>query len=531
VWEGESQMTQPNRRIDPEVEAQLGLTESSGSRARRTWMRRGIWVLVALALLGGLVWWRARGRAEREPRYVTAPVERGDLAVTVTATGTLSALDTVEVSSEVSGRVAEVLVDFNDRVSAGQTLAVLNPEQARARSQEAAAQVEAASASLVRARATAEESRKKLGRAQELAKAGLLSKDDLDTAQATARRADADVGSAAAQVTVARASLDDARSALRKATVASPIDGIVLSRTVEPGQTVAASLQAPVLFTLARDLTKMQLEVAVDEADVGKVHEGDPATFTVDAYPGRTFPSRVESLHNIATAAENVVTYTAELAVENGDLALRPGMTATAAIVTEQKRGVLLVPNAALRFTPPDVLAQENGARGGLFIPGVTRGSPFGQRGGQQRQTQGGQEARGGGGAPSGGGSRGAAPGGAERGAPQGGAGGGVVRRGGEGASAPGGAPSAGGVRRRGGAGAPAGAPSSGGAPNAGGGFAGRAGVGSGTRVWVLENDKPEPKWVRTGATDGQLTEVVGDGLRPGQEVIVDVATASGAKG
>src|SRR4029079_16614914 len=163
----------------------------------------------------------------------------------------------VEVSSEVSGRVAQVLVDFNDRVRAGQVLAVLNPEQARARSQEAAAQVNAAAAALVKARASAVESAHKLQRAQALAKEGLLSKDDLDTAQATARRADADVGAASAQVTVAPASLQVASAALRTATVAAPIDGIVLSRTVEPGQTVAASLQAPVLFTLARDLTKM----------------------------------------------------------------------------------------------------------------------------------------------------------------------------------------------------------------------------------------------------------------------------------
>jgi HlyD family secretion protein len=528
-------MTQPNRRIDPEVEAQLGLAQTSGSRARRAWVRRGAWVLVALALLGGLAWWRARGRAERAPKYVTAPVERGDLAVTVTATGTLSALDTVEVSSEVSGRVAEVMVDFNDRVTAGQLLAVLNPEQARARAQEAAAQVEAANAGLARARATADESRRKVGRAQELFKAGLLSKDDLDTAQATARRADADVGAAAAQTTVARASLDDARSALRKSSVVSPIDGIVLSRTVEPGQTVAASLQAPVLFTLARDLTKMKLEVAVDEADVGKVREGNPATFTVDAYPGRTFASRVESLHNVATTAENVVTYTAELSVENSDLALRPGMTATAGIVTEEKHGVLLVPNAALRFTPPDVLAQENGARGGLFIPGVTRGSPFGRRGDQQGArggagAQSGNAARGGASAPSGDAGR--------RGSQSGG--GGSARSSREGAPATGAAPSAqgqGSSRRRGPAGeagAAGSAPSSGGAAGGGAttsGSRGRGGFGAGTRVWVLANGKPEPKWVRTGATDGQVTEVFGDELRPGQEVIVDISTAAAAKG
>src|SRR5262245_10725807 len=192
-------MTQPNRRIDPEMEAQLGLDEASGSRTRRLWMRRGVWALVVVALLAGVAWWRARGRAEAAPKYVTAPVERGDLAVTVTATGTLSALDTVEVSSEVSGRVADVRVDYNTSVKKGQVLAVLNPEQAQARAQEASAQVEAATAALGKARASAEEVKLKLARAEELAKAGLLSKDDLDTAQATERRATADVGSAQAQ--------------------------------------------------------------------------------------------------------------------------------------------------------------------------------------------------------------------------------------------------------------------------------------------------------------------------------------------
>jgi len=266
---------------------------------------------------------------------------------------------------------------------------------------------------------------------------------------------------------------------------------------------------------------------------VGKVREGNPATFTVDAYPGRTFASRVESLHNVATTAENVVTYTAELSVANGDLALRPGMTATAGIVTEEKHGALLVPNAALRFTPPDVLAQENGARGGLFIPGVTRGSPFGRRGGQQGQGQG-QGARGGASAPSGNAGRAGSQGGTAPG------GGSLSRRGSEGGAATGAAPSAqgqGGFRRRGAAGeagAAGSAPASGGAPGGGAsasGSRGRSGSGAGTRVWVLANGKPEPKWVRTGATDGQVTEVFGDELRPGQEVIVDVSTAAAAKG
>jgi HlyD family secretion protein len=538
-------MTQPNRRIDPEMEAQLGLDESSGARARRTWLRRGVWVLVALALLAGLAWWRARGRAERAPRYVTTPVERGDLAVTVTATGTLSALDTVEVSSEVSGRVSEVLVDYNSLVKKGQLLAVLNPEQAQARAQESAAQVEAAGASLRKARASAEEANVKLKRAKELSAAGLISKDDLDTAEATARRAQADVGSAAAQVTVSRASLDDARSALRKTSVVSPIDGIVLSRTVEPGQTVAASLQAPVLFTLARDLTKMKLVVSIDEADVGKVHEGDPARFTVDAFPGRSFHSRVEQLRNIAKTDQNVVTYEAVLSVANDDLSLRPGMTATANIIAEEKTAVLLVPNAALRFTPPDVLAQENGARGGLFIPGVTRGNPFGRRG-QQGQGQG---QRGGPGGPGGGGN--AAPGAQGAGAPgAGGRPGGGPQSGGAGAAQGGfggrqggsggrqggggeqGAGAAGGRRggfgSGGGFGGRGGFNGPGGGPGAGG-FAGGAGEGTPTRVWVLRGTKgeakPEAVWVRSGDTDGRMTELVGGQLKEGDQVIVDVAT------
>jgi HlyD family secretion protein len=550
-------MTQPKPRIDPEIEAQLGLSDdAAGGRARRVWMRRGAWALLVLLVLAGALFWRARGRAQAAPRYVTTAVERGDLAVVVTATGTLSALDTVEVSSEVSGRVAEVLVDFNHRVKKGQVLAVLDPEQAQARAQEAAAQVEAANAGLVRARATADEARRKLDRAQELAGAGLLSKDELDTAQATARRAEADVGSALAQTTVARASLDDARSALRKTTIASPIDGIVLARSVEPGQTVAASLQAPVLFTLARDLTKMKLVVAVDEADVGKVQEGDGATFTVDAYPGRTFLSRVEQLRNIAKAAENVVTYEAVLSVDNQDMALRPGMTATAEIVTEEKQAVLLVPNAALRFTPPDVLAQEAGSRGGLFIPGVTR-NPWQQRGGRgQAQSQGraqgqgqrpGQMQRGapGGSAPAearaGEGFR-RGDGAARPGAASAGDASGYQRRGGDAAASAGGARGGAEPVGRGGAtaggafaGRGAGGPGAGPSARGGGGSFGPGGRGGfgGTRVWVLRAGKPEAVWVSTGATDGQATEVLGGELKAGDEVIVDVASggAGGARG
>ena len=504
----------PEQRIDPEVQERLGL----GASRQRSWRRWALWSAGALVLVALLVAWRGRA-ADRdgEGGWVTAPVERGELAVTVTATGTLSALDTVEVGSEVSGRVLAVHVDYNDQVRAGQVLATLDPEQAQARADEAAAQVAAAIAAQQRAAASAEEARQNLARARQLAESGLVSPQDLDASEATARRAEADVASARAQATVAQASLTATRSSLQKTQILAPIDGIVLARSIEPGQTVAASFQAPVLFTLARDLREMTLHVDVDEADVGKVREGQPATFTVDAYPGRTFPSAVLSLRNVPKTDQNVVTYEAVLGVTNDDLLLRPGMTGTATIATERRPDALLVPNAALRFTPPDVLlAEAGGPRGGLFIPGVTR-SPW------QRQNERQRGAQGGAGAPGAGARAGGAPG-----QP----GGATAAGGGRAPGAPGG-----GMRSGNGPGAAAGGPGrrAGAAP--GGPGAGRAGAarvpggGAAGRVWVLREGKPEPVPVVTGASDGSSTEIVDGALRPGDEVIVDIATGAQARG
>jgi HlyD family secretion protein len=505
-------MDMAEQRIDPEVQERLGL----GAGRRRRWRRWAVWSAAALAVLALLVVWRGRSGNEAANGYVTAPVERGELAVTVTATGTLAALDTVEVGSEVSGRVLEVHVDYNDQVRAGQVLATLDPEQAQARAEEAAAQVAAAAAAQRRAAASAEEARQSFARARRLAESGLVSPQDLDAAEATARRAEADVASARAQATVAQASLAAIRSSLAKTQILAPIDGIVLARSIEPGQTVAASFQAPVLFTLARDLREMTLHVDVDEADVGKVRDGQPATFTVDAYPGRTFPSRVVSLRNIPKTDQNVVTYEAVLEVQNEDLALRPGMTGTATIATEQRADALLVPNAALRFTPPDVLlAEAGGPRGGLFIPGVTR-SPWQRRNEQQRPgaaaspTPGAAGRDGGPTAASGGGAAGAGRG-------DGAAGAGGMRAGnGPGAAAANGRARAG-----------AGTATTRGARGFGGG-----GNGNGSRVWVLREGQPVPVAVVTGATDGSVTEVIAGELRPGEEVVVDIATApSGRRG
>lgn len=366
-----------------DILATLGLDDRG---RRQAWTRQILWTLIVVALIAaaGLLL-RSRQGGETGSSYVTAPAQVGGLVESISATGTLEALDTVEVGSESSGTIREVLVDFNDRVAQGQVLATIDPDQAEARADEASAQLLAARASVTRSQATVDESAQNLRRTRGLKEAGLISEQEYDTAHATARRAQADVASARAQATVAEAALTEARSNLQKTAIRSPIEGIVLSRAVEPGQTVAASFQTPVLFTIARDLTAMALHVQVDEADIGKVREGQTATFTVDAYPDRQFASRVISLRNVATAAQNVVTYEAVLEVDNAELLLRPGMTATASVITDRKADVLLVPNAALRFTPPEVAAAGQDQRSGLFLPGISQRGP---RGGQRRQGQ-----------------------------------------------------------------------------------------------------------------------------------------------
>jgi HlyD family secretion protein len=488
---------------DNDIRERLGLDAAAG---RRAWTRRGPWLALAVlaALAAAFAVFALRG-GEAAPRYATAPAAIGDLVETVTATGTLEALDTVEVGSEVSGRVEAVHVDFNDRVARGQALATIDPEEAAARAEQAAAQLQSAHASVARSQASAEEAAANLRRIESLAAAGLVSEQELDASRATAERARADVAAARAQATVSGASLTSSHASLAKTEIRSPIDGVVLARSVEPGQTVAASLQAPVLFTLARDLTRMTLHVDVDEADVGKVREGQPATFTVDAYPERTFRSQVVSLRNVPKDEAGVVTYEAVLAVDNAELLLRPGMTASADIVTDEKRGQLLVPNAALRFTPPEVAAAEQDGRRGLFLPGISsRRGGRGERSGDQAAERGGAAARGG--ATAAGAGRAAAA---------------------EGAGAPGGE---GGADRRGAAAGGAASPAAERSPAAASGFPGarRAGGGGGT-VWVLRAGEPVAVAVAPVASDGVRTAVRSPALSPGDEVIVDVAVAEAA--
>jgi HlyD family secretion protein len=312
-------------------------------------------ILCLLVLAGGIYAVRAvRMRmAARRPTFELAEARRADVQVTVRATGTLQAMTTVEVGAEVTGRLLAVKVEANDAVRKGQVLAEIDPEQLRAAADQANAQVASAEASIQQAKATLVEATLAADRSERLRAEGLVGQNDFEATRASKARAQANLASAVASGTLARASLKSARSKLDKTTIVSPIDGIVLSRLVEPGQTVTAGFTTPILFRLAEDLTRMRLNVDIDEADIGRVREGLAASFTVDAYPERTFPSKVLSLRNEPKTSQNVVTYQAVLAVDNGERLLRPGMTCTATIVAETKSNVLVVPNAALRFTPP----------------------------------------------------------------------------------------------------------------------------------------------------------------------------------
>lgn len=321
-------------------------------RATKTWVRWLVAIVVVAGIVAAIVVVR-RKQAVQGPSYVTQKVAKNELRVTVTTTGNTKSSKTVEIGAEVTGKVLHVDVDFNEHVTKGQLLAELDPEQLRAAADEASAQVLAAAASVKSAEATVLETKQAKARAEEQAAQGLIAKKDLETAIASLARAEASLSNAVANANLARAGEKNARSKLDKTKIVSPIDGVVLSRSVEPGQTVTAGFTTPVLFTVAADLRKLTLEVAIDEADVGRVREGMDASFTVDAYPTRTFPSKVVSVHYDPTTSSNVVTYLAVLSVDNADLLLRPGMTATATVVSEVLSDVLVVPNAALRFLPP----------------------------------------------------------------------------------------------------------------------------------------------------------------------------------
>jgi HlyD family secretion protein len=420
--------------VDP---AETGFDALLASQSRGGFVRRWRWALLALLILllaAGYFLLRGNGQAEG-PHYLTDKVTRGNLTVTVTATGNLEPTNQVEVGSELSGTIEAVSVDDDDRVTKGQVLAVLDLSKLEDAVAKSKAAVAAAEASLQQAQATVAETRAKLARYREvrqLSGGKVPSQTEMDSAEAEFARAQADVASARASIAEARANLRSNETDLGKAHIRSPINGVVLERAVDPGQAVAASLQAVTLFTLAEDLSKMELEVDVDEADVGQVKAGLAASFTVDAWPDRNFEAVITRVGFNATDDDGVISYPAVLRVANDDLSLRPGMTGTAVITTLTRENALLVPNAALRFSPPEATSGKSSGRGlvGALIPRPPRRT---------------RKAR--------------APALAEDGS---------------------------------------------------------------QRIWVLRDGRAVPLQVKTGASNGRVTEVLGGALREGMEVITE---------
>ena len=366
-----------NVRKQEDLMALLGARRRPGQKRPRRVLR---WVggLAVVAVLLAVVLAAMRSKAnEATVRYQTEPITRGTLRVTVSATGNLQPINKVDVGSELSGLVEEVMVDDNDSVTKSQVLLRLDTSRLKDTITRSEATLASAEAKQAEASASVQQSSANLDRLREVSRLSggkVPSKTEMETAEATLAKAQATLASAKAAVNEARAALSSDEINLSKALIRSPIDGVVLKRSAEPGQTVAASFQVATLFTIAEDLREMELEVAVDEADVGGVKAGQKATFTVDAYPNRKYTAQVTRVAYGSTTSNNVVSYTTTLRVKNEDLTLRPGMTATAEIATVTAENVLLVPNAALRFTPATSAGQQRS--GGLLrslMPGPPR--------------------------------------------------------------------------------------------------------------------------------------------------------------
>ena len=332
--------------------------------ARRRDLRRpaavgGILLLAAAAFW----WWTQRDDAAAESTYRTTTVEQGDIRVAISATGTLSAISTVTIGSQVSGQVTDVLVDFNDKVARGDVLARIDPSSYEAQIEQGNAQVESARAQLRQAQASLRNAELDYRRKADLGDQQLVSRSDVDLARAARDQAQAQVNAAQAQIRQQSASTQTTRVNLGRTVIRAPVDGVVITRSVEPGQTVAASLQAPELFTIAEDLSQMKIELAVDEADIGQVREGQSVAFTADAFPDRRFSGTVDQVRLSATTTSNVVTYPVVVTVDNSDGTLLPGLTVNAEIEVNKRENVLKVANAALRYKPADAEAVSGAAQ------------------------------------------------------------------------------------------------------------------------------------------------------------------------
>lgn len=448
-----------NTPTNPSVEEVLKKKTSVGGKGRswKGWL--SALVLLAVAVVAGWYYLNSSSTSA-QPTYQTQAAKRGNLSVTVTATGNLQPLNQVDIGTELSGTVDAVLADTNDQVKKGQELARLNTTQLNDTITKMKASLASTEARVKQSAATVKEASTNLNRLRQLSKASggkLPAKAELDSAVATLERAQADEAVSKTSVVSAKAELRSAETNLGKAIITSPIDGVVLARSVEPGQTVASSLSAPTLFTLAEDLAKMELEVGVDEADVGQVKQGQKAEFSVDAWPGRKYPATITRVSLGSTLSDNVVSYLTTLTVENADLTLRPGMTATATISTDSREDALLVPNTALRFKP------AFGGNGGGN--GAGNGASSGNnQGGESFLSK----------------LMPRPPGGRQRAQP----------------SRP------------------------------------ETSVGnSEQRVWILEEGRPRPVNVKTGITDGKMTEIVSGDLKPDMQVIIGSSSAAGAAG
>jgi len=336
-------------------------------------------VVLALAAAAAAYFWTAR-ESTQVPSYRLAKVERGPLTATVAASGTLNPVTSVQVGTQISGQVKELFVDFNSPVKAGQLIARIDPETFQYRVRQNEADLEAARSAAARAQVALANAQRELARTRELVAREFVSPADLDRAQAQFDLAKAELGNAQAVVAQRAAQLASARVDLGRTEIRAPVDGVVIKRSVDVGQTVAASLQAPELFVIARDLRDMQVETSIDEADVGRIRVGQRATFTVDAFPGRTFSGEVRQVRKSAQTVQNVVTYTVLVSAGNPDGQLMPGMTANVRIVTDTRESVLKVANAALRFRPPGESAAPGDAKAGAASP------PAGGSGGGQLQ-------------------------------------------------------------------------------------------------------------------------------------------------
>jgi HlyD family secretion protein len=308
-------------------------------------------VILILILIGVLYFFK---KSDKAPQYITQTAERGDIRATVSATGTVNAVTTVLVGTQVSGTIKQLYVDYNSTVKKGQLLAQIDPASFEA-------QVAQASANLLLARANLEKSRVALRdtlttfeRNKILYGKNFISKSDLDASETVYLSALAQIKASEAQVEQTRAALSLSQTNLRYTQIVSPVNGTVISRSIDVGQTVAASFQTPTLFTIAQDLTKMQIDASIDEADIGRIKTNQPVTFTVDAYPDQTFKGNVSEIRNAPTTVQNVVTYAVIVKVDNPELKLKPGMTANVSIIIDDKKGILRIPNAALRVKIQD---------------------------------------------------------------------------------------------------------------------------------------------------------------------------------